>query len=102
LIGNLIPDLIVDDAVVVDPKVVTCFTDTHLAQMLRYLNIKGLDLALLLNFKNTRLEWKRVLRSREAGKHDPPDLQPYPGYPCDPWFVPFEKNVASLAPKEFK
>ena len=35
LIGNLIPDLIVDDAVIVDPKVVACFTDTHVAQMLR-------------------------------------------------------------------
>ena len=28
LIGNLIPDLIVDDAVIVDPKVAACFTDT--------------------------------------------------------------------------
>ena len=34
LIGNLIPDLLVDDAVIVDPKVVSCFTDTHAAQML--------------------------------------------------------------------
>jgi GxxExxY protein len=31
LIGNLIPDLIVDDAVIVDPKVVSCFNDTHVA-----------------------------------------------------------------------
>ena len=74
LIGNLIPDLIVDDAVIVDPKVAACFTDTHIAQMLRYLNITALDLALLLNFKNARLEWKRVLRTREAGEHDTPDL----------------------------
>ena len=62
------------DAVIVDPKVVACFTDTHIAQMLGYLNITGLDLALLLNFKNARLEWKRVLRPREAGEHDTPDL----------------------------
>jgi GxxExxY protein len=74
LIGNLIPDLIVDDAVIVDPKVVSCFTDTRVAQMFGYLNITGLDLALLLNFKNARLEWKRVLRPREAGEHDTPDL----------------------------
>jgi GxxExxY protein len=74
LIGNLIPDLIVDEAVIVDPKVVACFTDTHVAQMLGYLNITELDLALLFNFKNARLEWKRVLRSREAGEHDIPDL----------------------------
>ena len=74
LIGNLIPDLIIDDAVIVDPKVVACFTNTHIAQMLGYLNITGLNLALLLNFKNARLEWRRVLRSREVLKHDIPDL----------------------------
>jgi GxxExxY protein len=74
LIGNLIPDLIVHDAVIVDPKVVACFTDTHVAQIVGYLNITGLDLALLLNFKNARLEWKLVLRPREAGEHDTPDL----------------------------
>src|ERR1051325_2771869 len=75
LIGNLIPDLIVDDAVIVDPKVVSCFTDTHIAQMLGYLNITGLDLALLINFKNARLDWKRVLRPQAPGEHDIPNLQ---------------------------
>jgi GxxExxY protein len=68
LIGNLIPDLIVDDAVIVDPKVVSCFTDTHVAQMIGYLNITRLNLALLLNFKNARLEWKRVLRPEEPDR----------------------------------
>jgi len=72
LIGTLIPDLIVDAAVIVDPKVVSCFTDTHVAQMIGYLNITGLDLALLINFKNARLEWKRVLRSNEPD--EAPDL----------------------------
>ena len=72
LIGNLIPDLIVDDAVIVDPKVVSCFTDTHVAQMIGYLNITDLDLALLINFKNARLEWKRVLRSNRPD--EAPDL----------------------------
>lgn len=74
LIGNLIPDLIVDDAVIVDPKVVSCFTDTHIAQMVGYLNITGLDLALLINFKNARLEWKHILRPQAPGEHDIPDL----------------------------
>ena len=68
LIGNLIPDLIVD------PKVVTCFTDTHVAQMIGYLSIMGLDLALLINFKHSRLRWKRVLRSQEPDKDGEPDL----------------------------
>ncbi|PYK06216.1 MAG: GxxExxY protein [Verrucomicrobia bacterium] len=74
LIGNLIPDLIVDDAVIVDPKVVSCFTDTHVAQMIGYLNITRLDLALLLTFKNARLEWKRVLRPQEPDERNDPDL----------------------------
>ena len=74
LIGNLIPDLIVDDVVIVDPKVVSCFAEAHVAQMIGYLNITGLDLGLLLNFKNSQLEWKRVLRPREAGEQSAPDL----------------------------
>src|SRR6476659_7560441 len=58
LIGNLVPDLIVDDAVIVDPKVVACFTETHVAQMIGYLNITGLDLALPNQFQKraTRME----------------------------------------------
>ena len=75
LTGNLIPDLIVDDAVVVDPKVVSGFTDSHIAQMIGYLNITGLDLALLINFKNARLEWKRVLRTQETDERVPADLR---------------------------
>lgn len=75
MIGTLIPDLIVDHAIIVDPKVVTAFTDTHIAQMLGYLNITSLELALLLNFKNARLDWKRVIRQRRDGDDDIPDLQ---------------------------
>ena len=60
-IGTLVPDLIVDDAVIVDCKVVAAFSETHLAQMLGYLTITGYRLAILLNFKNARLDWKRVV-----------------------------------------
>lgn len=60
LIGALIPDLIVNDTVIVDPKVVNSFNDNHIAQMLGYLNITDLKTALLLNFKHARLQIKRV------------------------------------------
>jgi GxxExxY protein len=60
-IGTLIPDLVVDEKVIADPKVVSAFNDTHCAQMIGYLAITGLKLALLLNFKNARLEWKRIV-----------------------------------------
>ena len=61
-IGTLIPDLIIDDHVIADSKVVSTFHETHTAQMLGYLNITGLRLALLLNFKCAKLEWKRIVQ----------------------------------------
>ena len=59
-IGTLVPDLIINGTIIVDTKVVTMFTETHLAQMLGYLTITGLKTALLLNFKYARLQIKRV------------------------------------------
>jgi GxxExxY protein len=73
LIGHLLPDLIVDDTVIVDPKVVSAFNEAHTAQMIGYLAISQLDLALLLNFKSARLEWKRVVRQNKL-ESDLPDL----------------------------
>lgn len=64
LVGTLIPDILVDGKVIVDPKVVEAFTDNHIAQMLGYLAISELELAVLLNFKFAKLRWKRVVRSR--------------------------------------
>ena len=61
-LGNLIPDLIADGKVIADPKVVSAFTESHVAQMLGYLNITGLEVALLLNFKESTLRWKRIVR----------------------------------------
>ncbi|MEY4244975.1 MAG: hypothetical protein RLZZ245_2560 [Verrucomicrobiota bacterium] len=60
IIGTLIPDLTVEDCIIVDPKVVAGFNDSHIAQMLGYLNITGLKTALLLNFKYAQLGIKRI------------------------------------------
>jgi GxxExxY protein len=61
-VGTFIPDMIVADAVIVDPKVVPAFNENHVAQMLGYLAISELEVALLLNFKHAKLEWKRIIR----------------------------------------
>ena len=71
-IGKLVPDLIVDGKVITDPKVVTAFNETHVAQMIGYMNITGLDVALLLNFKSAKLEWKRIVNEKnrkQRGEH---------------------------------
>ncbi|HEY8995738.1 MAG TPA: GxxExxY protein [Lacunisphaera sp.] len=62
LVDTLVPDLIINNLVIVDPKVVEEFTTTHVAQMAGYLAITRLRLALLLNFKHVDLRWKRVVR----------------------------------------
>lgn len=64
LIGTLVPDLIINEKVIVDPKVAAAFNETHVAQMLGYLNMTGPDRALLLNFTYAKLQWKRVLRDK--------------------------------------
>ena len=71
--GYLTPDLIVDDTIIVDPNVVAAFNEAHVAQMIGYLTISGLELALLLNFKSAKLEWKRVIQQHKK-ESDPPDL----------------------------
>ena len=62
LVDTLIPDLLVDGLIIVDPKVVSEFNDTHVAQMMGYLAITDFRLALLLNFKYIDLRWRRVVR----------------------------------------
>lgn len=62
-IGTLVPDLIVDNLVIVDTKVATAFSESHLAQMTGYLSHTGLHLGMLLNFKHAKLQWKRLANS---------------------------------------
>ena len=71
-IGTLIPDMIVQD-LIVDPKVVSAFNDSHVAQMLGYLNITGHETALLLNFKYFKLEIRRISNSSQGNKDRHPE-----------------------------
>lgn len=60
LIGVLVPDLIIDDLVLVDTKVVSDFCDAHISQMIGYLSKTELEVGLLINFKHASLKWKRI------------------------------------------
>ena len=61
-IGTLIPDLIVDDLVLVDTKVVKTFSESHEAQMIGYLAITELCIGLIINFRYRSLKWLRMAR----------------------------------------
>jgi GxxExxY protein len=76
VIGDLVPDLIVDNTIVVDPKVVSAFNEAHIAQMIGYLTISDLELALLLKFQvgASRLEKSNPPAKRENGRAGFPPL----------------------------
>jgi len=60
-IDDYIPDLLVNDEVIVEIKVVENICDEHTGQVINYLKISGCSLGLILNFKHSKLEWKRVI-----------------------------------------
>jgi GxxExxY protein len=61
LVGEFIPDLIAFGSVIVDTKVIDLITDHERGQMLNYLRITKLRVGLIVNFKNARLEFERVV-----------------------------------------
>jgi GxxExxY protein len=60
-VGDFVPDLIVDEAVIVDTKVIDRITDLERGQMLNYLRITQLKVGLIINFKHAKLEWERII-----------------------------------------
>ncbi len=61
-VGTYIPDLICFNSVVVDTKTIEEIGNHEIGKMLNYLKVTGLSVGLLINFKNAKLEWKRVVR----------------------------------------
>ncbi len=60
-VGTYIPDLIIENTVIVDTKVIDRITDHERGQMMNYLRISGLRVGLILNFKHAKLQWDRVI-----------------------------------------
>ncbi|MBK1883002.1 GxxExxY protein [Luteolibacter pohnpeiensis] len=65
-VAEYVPDLIVFGKIIVDTKVIDRITDREIGQMLNYLKITNLSVGLLLNFKNPRLEFRRVVKSTQS------------------------------------
>lgn len=60
-VGKFIPDLIAYGKVIVDAKAIDRITEREHGQMLNYLKITKLRVGLILNFKNAKLEWERIV-----------------------------------------
>jgi GxxExxY protein len=60
-IGTYAADLVVEERLLVEVKCVDQFSTEHLAQCINYLKASGLCLALLINFRRPKVEWRRVV-----------------------------------------
>jgi len=62
-VGDYFADLLVEDEIVVELKVAERLAKEHVGQCLNYLRASHKQVALLINFQNPRLEYKRVLNT---------------------------------------
>jgi GxxExxY protein len=60
-VGEYYSDLLVEDVLVVELKCAERLANQHVAQCLNYLRASGLNLCLLVNFQNPKVEWRRIV-----------------------------------------
>ncbi|OQX05581.1 MAG: GxxExxY protein [Desulfobacteraceae bacterium IS3] len=63
-VGKRRVDFFVEGKIMVELKAVIQLEDVHLAQAINYLEAYGSDIGLLINFGNTRLQFKRVMKPK--------------------------------------
>jgi GxxExxY protein len=60
IVGEYTADLLVEDQVIVELKVVAALSDVHLPQCRNYLRATGKPLCLLINFGRPKVEIRRI------------------------------------------
>ncbi|NVN91790.1 MAG: GxxExxY protein [Desulfuromonadales bacterium] len=58
-VGDFFPDIVVEDVVLLKLKAVKSLMPEHLAQVMNYLKVTGLEVGFLINFGNPKLEYRR-------------------------------------------
>jgi len=61
LVDNFIPDLIVENKIIIELKTVDKICDDHIGQILNYLKVTGLKVGIIFNFRHSKLEWKPIV-----------------------------------------
>ena len=64
-VGDFYADIFVEEKVIVELKAVKTIASEHQAQIINYLNATGIEVGLLINFGNPKLEYKRFTRSKD-------------------------------------
>lgn len=63
-VGIFYADLLVEDKVIIELKAMKAILPEHQAQIINYLNATGIEVGLLINFGNPKLEFKRFTRNK--------------------------------------
>ncbi|RIJ47247.1 GxxExxY protein [Maribellus luteus] len=63
-IGTRRVDFFIDEKIMLEIKAVIQLEDVHLAQAINYLEAYGMEIGLLINFGNTSLQFKRVMKPK--------------------------------------
>jgi GxxExxY protein len=61
IVGEFIPDIVVDDKIILELKSIPSLTPSNSAQLINYLNITQFKVGYLLNFGESR-DYKRIIR----------------------------------------
>lgn len=67
-IGTRRVDFFVQHKIMVEIKAVKELEDVHLAQAINYLEAYGMEIGLLINFGNTSLQFKRVMKPKQKNQ----------------------------------
>ena len=60
IVGNFYADILVEDKVLVELKATSRILPEHKAQVINYLKATGIEIGLLINFGNAKLEYNRL------------------------------------------
>lgn len=62
-VGEFFADILVEQKVLVELKAIKMLAPEHQAQLINYLHASGIEVGLLVNFGNSKLEIKRCFKS---------------------------------------
>lgn len=67
-VGDFVADMVVENKVLIELKAMKNLLPEHQAQIINYLRATGIDIGLLINFGNTKLEFRRFKRGNPSGE----------------------------------
>ncbi len=63
-VGGFFADILVEQKVLVELKAIKMLVPEHQAQLINYLHASGIEVGLLINFGNPKLEIKRCIKTK--------------------------------------